>query len=200
MQAYHLQTDDTTTDDNHLLGDLLKLKSTSAGGNSLFVDVQAGERSRLTAGGNEDVLSAQGLLTTLVEVDLDGVGVGEGTVSLDVVDVVLFQEELDTLGQTIDGGILGLHHLLEVELDITDLDTALLRVVENLVVEVGVVEERFRGDTADVQTCTTQTAALLDTCGLDQIRAHVSQSDINLPAKPGRFRIRAYRDRTLRPA
>lgn len=181
MQAYHLQTDNTTTNDNHLPGDLLELKSTSAGDDSLLVDVQARERSRLTASGNEDVLSAQGLLTTLIEVDLDGVGVGEGTSSLDVVDVVLLQKKLDTLGQTIDGGILGLHHLLEVELDITDLDTALLCVVKNLVVEVGVVEERFRGDTADVQTCTTQTAALLDTCGLKRMRAHVSQRDINLP-------------------
>lgn len=93
-------------------------------------------------------------------------GVGQSTGSLDVVDLVLLEEELDTLGQTVDGGVLGGHHLAEVELDITNLDTALFCVVKNLVVEVGVVQKRFRGDTADVKTGTTQTATLLDTCGL----------------------------------
>lgn len=56
--------------------------------------------------------------------------------------------------------------MLEVEVDLTDLDTALLCVMENLVVELGVVEKGFRGNTADVETGTTQTATLFDTCGL----------------------------------
>lgn len=166
VRTYHLQTDDTTTNDNHLLGDLLELEGTSAGDDSLLVDVQAGEGGRLRASGNEDVLSAEGLLTTLVEVDLDGVGVNQGTGTLDVVNAVLLEQKLDTLGEAVDGGVLGGHHLLEVELDITNLNTAFFCVVEDLVVEVGVVEERLRGDTADVQAGTTETTALLDTCGL----------------------------------
>jgi len=142
-KTYHLQTNDTTTNDNHLLGDLLELEGTSAGDDSLLVDVQAGEGSRLRASGNEDVFSAEGLLTTLVEVDLDGVGVNQGTGTLDVVDAVLLEEELNTLGKAIDGGVLGGHHLLKVELDITNLNAALFCVVEDLVVKVGVVEERL---------------------------------------------------------
>lgn len=174
-KAYHLQTNDTTTNDNHLLRNLLELQSTSAGDYSLLVDVEAREGSRLRASGNEDVLSAEGLLTTLVKVDLDGVGVNQGTGTLDVVDAVLLEEELDTLGEAIDGGVLGGHHLLKVELDITNLNTALFCVVEDLVVEVGVVEERLRGDAADVQAGTTKTAALLDTCGLWNAQlAHIS--------------------------
>lgn len=142
-RAYHLQTNDTTTNNNHLLRNLLELQSTSAGDDSLLVDVQAGEGSRLRASGNEDVLSAEGLLTTLVKVDLDGVGVNQGTSTLDVIDAVLLQEVLDTLGEAIDGSVLSGHHLLKIEFDITDLNTALFRVVEDLVVEVGVVEERL---------------------------------------------------------
>jgi hypothetical protein len=164
--TYHLQTDDTATDDDHLLGNLRESKGTSAGDDALLIDVQAGEGRGLGTGGDDDVLSAEGLLTTLEEVDLDGVGIDKGTGTLDVVDTVLLEEELDTLGKTGDGVILGLHHLLEVELDITDLDTALFRVMEDLMVEVGVVEEGLGGDTADVQASTTETATLLDTSGL----------------------------------
>ena len=52
---------------------------------------------------------------------------------------------------------------LEKLLDIADLDTAVLGVVEDLVVEVGVVQERLGGDAADVQAGSAEGAALLDT-------------------------------------
>lgn len=106
------------------------------------------------------------MLTTVVEGDLDGVGINERTGTLDVVDAVLLEQELNTLGQTFNGCVLGLHHLGKVELDIADLDTALLGVVKDLVVEMGVVEERLRGDAANVQAGTAEGSALLDTRGL----------------------------------
>lgn len=139
----HLETNDTTTNDNHLLGDLSKSDSASGGDDLLLVDGKAGEGSGLGTGGDEDVLAAHAGLATLGEVDLDGVLVGESTSALDVLHVVLLEKELNTLGQTSNGGLLGLHHLGEVELDIADLDTAVLGVVLDLVVEVGVVEEGF---------------------------------------------------------
>lgn len=140
-QTYHLETDDTTTDDNHLLGDLGEGESTSTGDDALLIDSQAGEVGGLGTSGDQDVLSAQGLLTTVVEGNVDGVGIDKRTGTLDVVNAVLLEEELNTLGETLDGGVLGLEHLGEVELHIANFDTALLGVVENLVVEVGVVEE-----------------------------------------------------------
>lgn len=172
--AYHLKTNDTTTNHNHLIRDLLELESTGAGDNSLLVDVQAGEGSRFAASGNEDVFPAQDLLTPIVEVDLDSVRVGQGTGTLDVIDAVLLEQELNTLGQSIHRGVLGLHHLLQVELDLANLDTALLCVMENLVVEVGVVEKGLRRDTANVKTSTTQTATLFDTCGLIASKSCIS--------------------------
>jgi hypothetical protein len=166
VSTYHLKTDDATTDDGHLLGDLSESQSTSAGDDALLVNVQAREAGSFGAGGNDDVLSAQGLLTTLVERDLNGVGINKRTGTLDVVDAVLLEQELNTLGQTVNRCILRLHHLGKVELDIADLDTTLLGVVKNLVVEMGVVEERLGRDTADVQAGTAELSALLDTCGL----------------------------------
>lgn len=167
-RSYHLETNDTTTNDNHLLGNLLELKSTSAGNDALLINVQAGEGSGLRTGGDKNVLAADGLLTTVEQVDLNGVRINEGAGSLNVVNAVLLQQELNTLGQALNGGLLGLKHLSEVELDVADLDTALLGVVENLVVKVGVVEQRLGGDTANVQASTTELSALLDTDSLSK--------------------------------
>lgn len=166
VNTYHLKTDDATANDGHLLGDLSESKSTSACDDALLVNLQSGEAGSFRAGGDDDVLSAEGLLTTVVEGDLDGVGINERTGTLEVVDTVLLEQELNTLGETFNRCVLGLHHLGEVELDIADLDTALLGIVKNLVVEMGVAEERLRRDTADVQAGTAEGSALLDTRGL----------------------------------
>jgi len=138
-KTYHLETNDTTTNDNHLLGDLGKGKGAGAGDDALLINGETGEVGGFGASGDQDVLSAEGLLTTVVESDLDGVGINERTGTLEVVNAVLLKKELNTLGQAIDGLVLGLHHLGQVELNIADLDTALLGVVKDLVVEVGVV-------------------------------------------------------------
>jgi hypothetical protein len=169
METYHLQTNDTTANDNHLLGDLRQGKSASAGDDSLLINVQARERSGFTSGGDENVLSAQSLFTTFEQVHLNGVLVDKSTGTLDVVDAVLLEQELDTLCKSVHGGVLGLHHLLKVQLDITDLNTALFRVMEDLVVEVGVVKQGFRGNATDVQASTAETSTLLDTSGLTRI-------------------------------
>jgi hypothetical protein len=63
----------------------------------------------------------------------------------------------------------------QVELDIADLDTALLGVVQDLVVKVGVVEEGLGGNAADVQAGTTEGSALLDTCGLARYSVSISR-------------------------
>jgi hypothetical protein len=139
----HLETNDTTTNDDHLLGNGLEGNGASRGDDLLLVDGKTGEGSGFGTSCDDDVLAADAGLTTLGEVDLDGVLVGKGGGALDVLDVVLLEQELDTLGQTADRSLLGLHHLLEVELDIADFDTAVLCVVENLVVEMRVVEQRL---------------------------------------------------------
>ena len=158
----HLETNDTTTDDEHLLGDLLEGNGASAADDALLVDLETGEGGDLGTSGDKDVLALDGGLTAVVELDVDGVLIGERAGALDVLDAVLLEEELDTLGEAADGLVLGLHELGEVELDIADLDTAVFRVVENLVVKMRVVEERLGGNATDVQAGTAEGAALLD--------------------------------------
>lgn len=161
--TYHLETNDTTADDSHLLGHLLKRNGTSACDDLLLIDGQAGEWRSLRTRSNEHVLRANGGLATFSKVDCNGVLILESTSALDVLDVVLLEEEFDALGQTGNGGVLRLHHGREIELDIADFDTTTLGIVEDLVVEVRVVKERFRGDAADVQAGSAEGATLLDT-------------------------------------
>lgn len=142
-QAYHLKTNDTTSDHNHLLGNLGEGESASAGDDTLLINGETGEVGGLGTSGDQDVLSAQGLLTTVIEGNVDGVSIDERASTLDVVNAVLLEKELNTLGETVDGLVLSFHHLRQIQLNITDFDTALLGIVKNLVVKMGVVEERF---------------------------------------------------------
>lgn len=141
--THHLKTDNTATNDDHLLRNLSQCQSTRARDDSLLVNLKAGERRGFRTSGDENVLAAKRALATLVQVDLDFMLVDERTSTLDVVDAVLLNEVLNTLCEALNRGVLGLHHLRQVELDFANIDTALLGVVKDLVVEVGVVEERF---------------------------------------------------------
>lgn len=108
----HLKTDDTTTNDDQLLGDLLEGQGAGAGDNALLVDLESGERRRFGTGSDKDVLADHARLAAIDQLNLDLVLASEGTGALDVLDAVLLEEELDTLGKTGDGGVLGLHHSL----------------------------------------------------------------------------------------
>ena len=87
--------------------------------------------------------------------------------AFDILDIVLLEQIFDTFCQTGNGGVLGLHHLLEVEFDVADIDAAVLGVVLDHVVDVRVVEEGFGGDAADVEAGSAEGATLLDTGDLD---------------------------------
>lgn len=168
----HLKTDDTTANDGHLLRNFLQGDSASARDDLLLIDGQSGEGRSLGSSGDEDVLSADSGLAAFNEVDRNGVLVLESASSLDVLDVVLLEQELNTLCQTSDRGVLCLHHRREVELDISDLDTAVLGVVQDLVVEVRVVKEGLRGDAANVQAGSAEGSALLNTRDLVAVSSY----------------------------
>ena len=70
--------------------------------------------------------------------------------TFDILDLILLEQILDPSCESFDGFVFRFHHLREVEFDVADFDAAVFEVVEGLVVELGVVEEGFRGDAADV--------------------------------------------------
>lgn len=125
MRSYHFQTDDTSANHDHLLRNLRQRQSTRAGHDALLIDLQAGERRRLTARRNDDVLATQCLLATFQQIHLNFVLIDERASAFDVVDTVLLQQELDAFCQRFDRRILSLHHLRKVELHIADFNAAL---------------------------------------------------------------------------
>lgn len=174
----HLETDDTSTNDDHLLGDLLQLEGTGGADNLLLVDLDTGEGSDLGTGGNDDVLGLNLGLAAVIESDLDSGGAAEATGTLEVVDLVLLEETLDTLCETGDGARLGLEHGLEVERDGADVDTAVLEVMLGLVVEVRVVQHGLGRDASDVEAGTSESATLLNTGGLETELGSLDGSDV----------------------
>ena len=150
--AYHFQTYDTATNDHHLLGHLLKRDGARTSDHSFFIYSEPWKWGCLAACGNEDILCPQRSLAAFNLVDRDLVFAGECCCAADVIDFVLLEQEFDALGETLHGGVLRCHHLLEIELDIPNFYAALLGVVEDLVVQMRVIEEGFRRYTANVQT------------------------------------------------
>jgi hypothetical protein len=90
---------------------------------------------------DDDVLRLDLGLPAVIQRDVD---LGRGSKrrgALDVVDAVLLEQVgLDTTSKSLDGRGLGGEHLLQVELDVTDVDTPVFEVVLGLVVDVRVVE------------------------------------------------------------
>lgn len=161
-----LETNHTSANDDHLLGDLGELKSTRGRDDALLVEGDTGDGGGLGTGGDNDVLGLDGGGATVETSDLDVGRRQELAGALDVVDAVLLEKELDTAGKAGDSLQAGLVHAVEVELHVADLDTTALEAVLGLVVDVRVVQHGLGGDAADVQTGTTQGATLLDTGSL----------------------------------
>ena len=167
--ASHLEANDTSANDNHLLRDLLELESAGGADDLSLVNLDTGEGSDLGASGDDDVLGLDLGLAALVKGDLDGSGADKAALTLEVVDLVLLEEALDTLGEASYGVGLCLEHGLEVERDLADIDTTRLEVVLSLVVEVGVVEHGLGRNAADVEASASKSASLLNAGSLGRI-------------------------------
>lgn len=99
----HLETDDTTTNDDHGLGNLLEGDGAGAGDDALLVNLKTGERGGLRTSGNQNVLAADGGLATIVERNLDLILADEGAGTLEVLSAILLEKELDALGEAVYG-------------------------------------------------------------------------------------------------
>jgi hypothetical protein len=99
------------------------------------------ETVRLRSSSNNNVLGANSLFTTGIKINLNFIGRCEFTPSLDVINLVLFKEVLDTTGKTSDSTLLGLLHLLPVNGDRTSHNTKILELVLGFVEFLGGVKK-----------------------------------------------------------
>lgn len=105
----------------YLLGDLLKVQSTSRADNLLLVDLNSRERGDLGTSSDDDVLGLDLGLAALSEGNVEAGGRRKGSGTLDVVDTVLLEQVgLDTTSQCLDRSSLGSQHGGKVELDTLD--------------------------------------------------------------------------------
>ena len=78
------------------------------------------------------------------------------------IDLVLLEQKLDALDVAVDALVLERHHRLEIELGLADADAHLGEAVSGLLEQFGGVQQRLRGNAADIQTGAAVGRALFD--------------------------------------
>ena len=175
-----LHSNDSGSDEDHLLRNLLETQSSGGAHNRLLIDLDTGERGDLGAGGNHDVLGVDHLGDLAIRSeDRHLVRAGDGAMALKVGDLVPLKQHLNAPGQSRDSFLLLSHHLLEVKADLTG-DNASVGEVTVLghVIVVGVVEEGLAGDAAHVKAGTAQGRIFLDTDSLHPELGRLDGSDV----------------------
>src|SRR5690606_26105536 len=85
---------------------------------------------------------------------------GNAAFALHPLDLVLLEEELDALGVAVDGLVLEGEHLFQVELRLRHLDSHTLEALARLMEEFGGMEQRLRGNAADIEAGAAEPVAL----------------------------------------
>ena len=93
-----LDADRTCTDDDDFLGLLCQDECMPTTDDARAVKCKAWHLTGDDAGGDEDFLGRERRLLAIGRLDIDNSGLGNARVSLDVVHLVLFKEELDAAG------------------------------------------------------------------------------------------------------
>ena len=157
-----LQTNHTAANHDQLLRHLLERQRTRRAHNLLLINLHTRERRHLTARSNDHILRLDLRPATVQQLHVQRRRRGKAAHTLDVVDLVLLQQHLHSLGKARHSLVLGLHHRGQVQRHALDVHTTLLQTVRHIVVNVRVVQHGLRRDTSHIQTRTTQRATLLN--------------------------------------
>ena len=94
---------------------------------------------------------------------LDLAGRGDAAGAAKRLDLVLLEQELDALDVAVDALVLVLHHGREIELGLADLDAHAGRSsCAGLLVQLGGMQHRLRGNAADIEAGAAEGRVLLD--------------------------------------
>ena len=157
-----LQPDDAGADDEQPLRHALQLQRAGRGDDPLLVDLDAGERRRIGAGGDDDRLRLERLLAAVLRRDLDLARRGDAAGAVE--GSILFFLNRKATPSTFDFTVASLwrHHRRQIELRRADLHAELGEAVARLLEHLGGVEQRLRRDAADVEAGAAEGGALLD--------------------------------------
>src|SRR6516225_609801 len=119
-----------------------------------------GRRAR--AGGDDDRLALDGLALAVGGLHLDLARRDDAAGAVEGVDLVLFEQEGDAFDVAVDALVLEFHHGGKIELRLADLDAHLIEQMAGLFVELGGVQQRLRGNAADIEASTAEGFVLFD--------------------------------------
>src|SRR5690554_4635486 len=129
-----LQADDTRANDDEMLGDFGELQRPGRVDYGLFIVLDARNRRRLGAGGDENLFGLKRLRLAVFLGDDDCIFVMNRRGAVDPVDLILAEEKLDAAGQAVDDLAFAGEHLPKIELNAAHVDAVLGQLA------VGVVE------------------------------------------------------------
>mmetsp|Transcript_7269 Transcript_7269/g.26348 ORF Transcript_7269/g.26348 Transcript_7269/m.26348 type:complete len:435 (+) Transcript_7269:289-1593(+) len=174
-----LQPDDAAADDDHLLGDLLECNGAGGRHDPLLVDLDAWERGDLASRRQHDVLGDYLLLASLGGCHRNLVRPGDLAPPLDILDLVLLEQALDSLGQAAHGLLLLGHHLANINRNVVHLDPIVRKVLGSILVLVATVQQSLARDAPHVEAGSTQGAPSFHADGLQAQLGGLDCGDIS---------------------
>src|SRR5439155_22659183 len=134
---------------------------------------QPGRRPR----GDHDVLRLDDLLFAVAAGDGHLARARQPPMSVQALDLVLAEEEFDSLAGLVGDVFAELPHAVHVDLDAAGVDADALAVFR-LVVNIGAVEHRLGGDAPPQRASAADAGILLDDHGLEAILARADGADV----------------------
>mmetsp|Transcript_18098 Transcript_18098/g.33046 ORF Transcript_18098/g.33046 Transcript_18098/m.33046 type:complete len:347 (-) Transcript_18098:429-1469(-) len=115
VDAAHLKADVSGANDDEALRNFLKSEGTGRRDDLLLVDGDTRKRGDLRTSSQKNVLSLKSGAGAVIKSDLDFVGALHLAPTLNVLDLVLLKESLNTLSKIINGSVLLVLHLGEID-------------------------------------------------------------------------------------
>ena len=146
-----LDTDRTGTDDDDLLGLLGDGECVAAADDAGSVERKAWHLAGDDAGGDENLRRREGLVLSICSANLNSSCLGHARVALDIIDLVLLEEELDSAGELIRDLAGTPDDLVPVVLEPGNLEPEVSGVVTDQGIEFGILEQGLGRNAAPVQ-------------------------------------------------
>ncbi len=159
--AAEFKPDDAGADHQHLLRHRVEQQRTGRRYDLLLVDLDAGKLRDVRAGRDDDVLGFERLGATRRQHDLNLAGGSNATETVIRRDLVLLEQELDTDRVALHALVLVGEHPRDIDRRL-GVDTHRSEPVLRLMVQLARVQQRLRGDAADVEASAAMRRALLD--------------------------------------
>ncbi len=157
--------DRTCADDDQSFRDFRQFQDRAVGQDRFVIGLDARQCPRFRAAHEQNVGGLNlGLLAVFLDADAARPFIAAPT--LHPFHFIFFEQELDALGVLFYDFVFARKDIAPIDLQAADLE-AQLRAVFEMVVNVGVMEQHFGGDAADVQAGAAEEGIFLDDYGLE---------------------------------